>query len=65
MGEPFMVTVVFGLLWVSIAQIEGKIHTLPDEVRLPDRGMHYGVPVGYTLPDEVRPPGRVYLLKWA
>ena len=41
-----MVTVALGLLWVSIAQVEGKIHTLPDEVRLPDRGMHYGVPVG-------------------
>ena len=29
-----MVTVAFGLLWVSIAQVEGKIHTLPDEVLL-------------------------------
>ena len=60
-----MVTVVFGLLWVSIAQVEGKIHTLPDEVRLPCKGMYYGVPVGCTLPDEVCLPSRVYLLKWA
>ncbi len=30
-------------------------YTLPDEVRPPRRGMHYGMPFGNTLSDEVRP----------
>lgn len=33
-------------------------YTLSDEVRLPHRGMYYGMPFGYILPEEFRPSQR-------